>query len=186
MREVKVSTVISASCEDVFDLLEDFSRRPAFTDHYMKDFRLARPNPCGEGASARFLLDRRIFSERAELRIVESDRPRRIVEEGRVGRRGRSTLSAVYELEPDADGGCRVSLSTRSEPKTAVDRLRQRGAHRWVRHNTKKALDRLRRLLEEPSDGPPQRVTVAGYERHTAPRFGDHVQGPQKTAAADG
>lgn len=178
--------MISVPCEDVFDLLEDLSRRPAFTDHYLKDFRLARSNPRGEGASARFLLDRRIFSERAETRIVECERPRRIVEEGRVGRRGRSTLSAVYELQPEPDGGCRVEQTTRSEPKTAVDRLRQRGAHRWIRRNAKKALGRLRRLLEEPSAGSPQRVTVAGHEPHTGPRFGDHVERPKKTAAADG
>jgi len=186
MREVKVSTVIAASCEDVFDVVDDLSRRPAFTDHYLKDFRLARSNPRGEGASARFLLDRRIFAERAEIRIVRSERPRTVAEEGTIGRRGRSSLFAVYELEPEPDGRCRVQLTTRVEPKTAVDRLRQRGAHSWVRRNAKRALGRLRRLVEEPATGPPQRVTVAGYEPHTAPRFGDHVQGPKKTAAADG
>jgi uncharacterized protein YndB with AHSA1/START domain len=185
MREVKVDTVIKASCEEVFDVLEDLSQRPAFSDHYMKDFRLSRANPRGEGATARFLLDRRIFAERAEVRLAETDRPHRIVETGRVGRLGRSRLSAVYELQPDS-GGCRVELTTSSEPKTAVDRLRERGAHRWVRRNTKKALNRLRQLLEDPGDGPAQRVTVAGYEPHTAPRFGDHVPAPHKTAAADG
>ena len=186
MREVKVSTVISAPCDDVFDLVSDLSRRPAFTDHYLKDFRLARSNPRGSGASARFLLDRPLFSERAETTITECERPRRIVEEGRVGRRGRSTLSAVYDFEPEPDGGCRVELTTRSEPKTAVDRFRQRGAHRWVRRSTNKALQRLRRLLEEPSTGVPEQVPVAGYEPHTAPRFGDHVRAPRKMAAADG
>jgi uncharacterized protein YndB with AHSA1/START domain len=185
MREVKVETVIKASCEEVFDVLEDLSQRPAFSDHYMKDFRLSRANPRGEGATARFLLDRRIFPDRAEIRIAECERPHRIVETGCVGRLGRSTISAQYELQPDSDG-CRLQLTTSSEPKTSVDRLRQRGAHRWVRRNTKKALDRLRDLLEDPPAGPTQRVTVAGYEPHTAPRFGDHVQAPSKTAAADG
>jgi uncharacterized protein YndB with AHSA1/START domain len=185
VREVKVSTVISASCEDVFDVLEDLSQRPAFSDHYLKDFRLSRANPRGTGATARFLFARRIFAERAEIRILECERPHRIVEEGSVGRLGRSSLSAVYELQPEASG-CRVELTTSSEPKTAVDRLRQRGARRWIHRNTKKALTRLRKLLEDPGSGPSERVTVAGYEPHTAPRFGDHVRGPQKTAAADG
>jgi ribosome-associated toxin RatA of RatAB toxin-antitoxin module len=186
MRRVKVSTVISASCEEVFDVVADLSRRPAFTDHYLKDFRLARSNPCGTGASARFLLDRPVFSERAEVWIAECDRPSRIVEEGRVGRRGRSTLSAVYEFHGESEGRCRVEMTTESKPKTAVDRLRQRGAHRWVQRNTKKALSRLRRLLEEPGEDTPERVTVAGYEPHTAPRFGDHVRLPGRTAPADG
>ncbi len=181
-----MSTVISAPCEDVFDLVADLSHRPAFADHYLKDFRLARPNPRGMGASARFLLNRRIFSERAEIRITECDRPRRIVEEGRVGRRGRSGLSAVYEFHAEPGGGTRVELITASEPKTAVDRFRQRGAHRWIRRGTKTALERLRRIFEEPAEGALQRVTVAGFEPHTAPRFGDHVQVPGKTAATDG
>jgi hypothetical protein len=186
VREVKVSTVISASCEDVFDVVEDLSCRPAFTDHYLKDFRLARSNPRGEGASARFLLDRRIFGERAETRIVESERPRRLVEEGRIGRRGRSAMAVAFQLEPDDGGGCRIEMTTGLEAKTGVDRFRQRGAHAWLRRNSKKALARLRSLVEDPSAEPAQRVTVAGYEPHTAPRFGDHVQGPKKMAAADG
>lgn len=185
MPEVKVSTVVSAPCEDVFDLLEDLSRRPSFTDHYLKDFRLARPDPRGVGASARFLIARRFWGERAEIRITESDRPQRLVEAGRIGRRGRSEISAVYELEPDGER-CRLRVTTRLEPKTAVDRFRQRGAGRWLKKNGKKALSRLRRLLEDPAKDPPPRVTIAGYEPHTAPRFGDHVQGPTEAAAADG
>ena len=180
-----MSTVISASCEDVFDVVSDLSRRPAFTDHYMKDFRLARSNPVGSGASARFLLNRRLFSERAEVRITDCERPRRMAEEGRIGRRGRSTLAVAYELEA-ADGGCRIEVATSSEPKTAVDRFRQRGLQRWVRRSTKKSLDRLRRLLEEPDAEVGERVTVAGYEPHTAPRFGDHVRAPRKMAAPGG
>ena len=186
MREVKVSTVISASCEEAFDLIQDLSRRPAFTDHYLKDFRLARSNPRGEGAAARCLLDRALLGERAEIRIVRCERPRTVVEEGSLGRRGRSKLSSVYELTAEGDGRCRVEFTTRAEPGTAMDRLRQRGAHRWLRRQSNKAMKRLRRLLEEPSSGPPSRVTIAGYEPHTAPRFGDHVQGPTKAAAADG
>jgi hypothetical protein len=183
--EVKVSTVVSASCEDVYDLLEDLSRRPAFTDHYLKDFRLARPDPRGKGASARFLMARRLLGERAEIRITETDRPHRLVEAGRMGRRGRSEISTVYELEPDGER-CRLRVTTLLDPKTGVDRFRQRGAGRWLKRNTKKALARLRRLFEDPADGPPPRVSIAGYEPHTAPRFGDHVQGPTKTATADG
>jgi uncharacterized protein YndB with AHSA1/START domain len=185
MGEVKVSTVISAPCEDVFDLVSDLSRRPGFTDHYLKDFRLARPDPQGIGASARFLLGRRLFGDRAEIRITECDRPRRIVEEGRLGRRGRSSLSATYEFERE-DGGCRVELTTRTEAKTGVDRLRHRGLPSWLRRHTKKSLDRLRRLLEEPTAEAPEQVTVAAYEPHTAPRFGDHVRAPRKTTAGDG
>lgn len=169
-----MDTVISAPRERIFDFVADLSRRPAYCDHYLKDYRLARANPVGKGAAARFLLDGPIFSERADLAIVEADRPRRIVEEGRVGIRGRSRLLAVYEFIPEG-GATRVELTTYSEPKTAIDRLRQRGAHRWIRRQSKKALNRLREIFEEPTGKEPARAAIAGYEPHTAPRFGAHV-----------
>lgn len=175
MRQVTVDTVISAPREPIFDFVADLSRRPAYCDHYLKDYRLARANPVGKGAAARFLLDGPIFNERADLAIVELDRPRRIVEEGRVGIRGRSRLVAIYDFTSEAGGATRVELTTYSEPKTAIDRLRQRGAHRWIKRQSKTALMRLRQIFEEPGDGELPRAGVAGYDPHKAPRFGAHV-----------
>lgn len=175
MRQVTVDTVISAPREPIFDFVADLSLRPAYSDHYLKDYRLARANPVGKGAAARFLLDAPIFSERAEISITEADRPRRIVEEGRVGRRGRSPLVVVYDFIPEAGGATRVEMTTYSDPKTAIDRLRQRGAHRWIKRQSKIALRRLRQIFEEPPKGELARATVAGYESRTAPRFGAHV-----------
>lgn len=175
MRQVTVDTVISAPREEVYDFVVDLSRRPAYSDHYLKDFRLARANPVGKGAAARFLLDAPVFSERGEIAIVEADRPRRIVEEGRVGRLGRSRTVAVYDFIAEAAGTTRVELTTYSEPKTAVDRFKQRRAHRWMRRQSKKALERLRKIFEEPAGEALAQVGVAGYEEAKAPRFGAHV-----------
>lgn len=186
MRQVTVDTVISASREEIYDFVVDLSRRPAYSDHYLKDYRLSRANPVGKGASARFLLDAPIFSERAELSIVEADRPRRIVEEGRVGRLGRSRVVAVYDFIAQAGGTTRVELTTYGEPKTAVDRFKQRGVHRWMRRQSKKALERLRRIFEEPQEGELARVSVAAAEPHRAPRFGAHVPARPKATATDG
>lgn len=185
MREVTVSAVISAPRERLFDFVVDLSNRPAYADHYLKDFRLARANPVGKGAAARFLLDGPVFSERGEIAIVEASRPRRIVEEGRVGRLGRSRLVAVYDFIPQAGGVTRVELTTFGEPKTALDRFKQRGAHRWMRRQTKKALDRLRRIFEEPEDSERAHVGMAGYEPWKAPRFGAHVPPRLKAPAAE-
>lgn len=186
MRQVTVETVISAPREEVFDFVADLSQRPSFSDHYLKDYRLARVNPVGIGAAARFLLDAPLFTERADVAVVELDRPRRIVEEGGVGRRGRSRLAAVYDFSQDAGGGTRVELTTYSEPATMTDRLRQRGAHRWVRRQTKEALKRLKQIFEEPGRRPLERVTVAGYDSAKAPRFGAHVPAAKKPAPTDG
>jgi uncharacterized protein YndB with AHSA1/START domain len=179
MRPVTVETVISAPPGDVFDFLSDFSLRPAYTDHYLKEYRLARANPVGKGAAARFVLDAPIFSEHAELEIAEAERPDRIVEEGRVGRRGRSRYAVEWELRPE-EGGTRVRLTSSWEPKTSIDRLRTAGVHGWLRRQSKKSLERLRRVFERPADGELSTATVAGYEPHTAPRFGAHVPAARK------
>ncbi len=68
-----------------------------------------------------------------------------------------------------------MELTTYSEPKTAVDRLRQRGAHRWIKRQSKKALVRLRRIFEEPQNEELPRASIAGYDAANAPRFGAHV-----------
>ena len=186
MGRVTVSTVISAPPEAVYDLVVDLSARPAFSDHYMKDFRLARANPRGRGAAARFLFDRLVFNDRAEVSITECERPRRIVEEGGIGRRGRSRLSTVYEFTEESGGGTRVEMTTTSEPTTGVDRVRLRGLDGWLRRQSKRALGRLGKILEEPRDGALERVRVAAHEPHTAPRFGAHVSSPGKTAVDGG
>jgi hypothetical protein len=50
--------------------------------------------------------------------------------------------------------------------------VREFGAARWIRRNTKIALERLRMIFEEPSEQPLARATVAGYEPAKAARFG--------------
>ncbi|MGH2782597.1 MAG: SRPBCC family protein [Thermoleophilaceae bacterium] len=172
MREVTVSTVIAAPREQVFDFVCDLAGRPAYTDHYMRDYRLARVNPVGPGAAARFRMHAPMAKEYAELTIREVDRPRRIVEEIRVGRRGRNRAVALYEFAPEGGGMTRVELTTFGEPATPVDRIRQLGAAGWMRRQTRKALERLRMIFEEPSRGELKRATIAGYEPAKAARFG--------------
>jgi uncharacterized protein YndB with AHSA1/START domain len=174
MREVTVSTIISAPREDVFDFVCDLSRRPAYTDHFMDDYRLARVQPVGVGAAARFRLDAPMANEYAELTITEADRPRRIIEEIRVGRRGRNRSVAVYDFTRESASVTRVELTTFGEPATMVDRFRQLGAAGWIRRKTRKSLDRLRIIFEEPQTKPLKRATIAGYEPEKAARFGAH------------
>jgi uncharacterized protein YndB with AHSA1/START domain len=172
VREVTVSTVISAPRDEVFDFVCDLASRPAYCDHYMRDYRLARVNPIGRGAAARFQLRGPMAKEYAELEVREVDRPRRIVEEIRAGRRGRNRYVAVYDFAVEAGGTTRVELTTYGEPATIVDRLKEIGAAGWMRRQTKKALERLRMIFEEPPKGELKRATIAGYEPAKAARFG--------------
>jgi uncharacterized protein YndB with AHSA1/START domain len=172
VREVSVSTVISAPRESVFDFVNDLAGRPAYTDHYLRDYRLARVNPVGEGAAARFQLKAPLAKQYAELTVREADRPRRIVEELRVGRRGRNRSLAVYDFTRESPNVTRVELTSFSEPATIFDRLMEIGAAGWVKRQTKKSLERLRMIFEEPPKEPLKRATIAGYEANKAPRFG--------------
>lgn len=172
VREVTVSAVISAPREEIFDFVCDLAGRPAYTDHYMRDYRLARANPVGQGAAARFRLHVPLAKEYAELRVTEVDRPRRIVEEIRLGRRGRNRAVAVYDFASEGRDLTRVTLTTYGEPATLVDRLRQVGAGGWMRRQTGSALERLRMIFEEPPEGALARATIAGFEPTKAARFG--------------
>jgi uncharacterized protein YndB with AHSA1/START domain len=188
VRQVTVSTVISASREEIFDFVCDLAARPAYTDHFMRDYRLARVNPVGLGAAARFQLRAPFAKEYAELEITEVDRPRRIVEELAVGRRGRNRSLAVYDFSIESPGVTRIELTTLSEPATPIDRVKELGAAGWVRRQTSKALKRLRMIFEEPPQGELKRATIAGYEPEKAPRFGvaasvDPAQAPRREAS---
>jgi uncharacterized protein YndB with AHSA1/START domain len=173
VRPVTVSKRIAAPREEVFDFVSDLAARPAYSDHYLDDYRLARPNPVGLGASARFLLKAPFAQEYAELSVSEVDRPRRIVEEIRVGRLGRNRAAAVYEFIPEAGGLTHVELSLLSEPANPMESVKQYIARGWIRRNAGKSLERLRMIFEEPPAEPLRRVTIAGWEPAKAPRFGE-------------
>lgn len=175
MREVTVHQTISAPREEIFDFVADLAGRPAYTDHYLDDFRLARAHPSGKGAAARFRIRAPLAKEYGELAVVECDRPRRIVEEVRSGRRGRNRSVAVYDFIREDDDLTRVDLTTYREPATLLDRLKEIGGARWIRRQTKMALGRLRMIFEEPPDRPLARATVAGYEPLKAARFGSRT-----------
>lgn len=185
MRPVTIHTTISAPREEVFDFVADLSLRPAWGDHYLREYRLARANPRGEGAAARFRLDLPFAHEWAELEIKKADRPRRIVEEGGFGRLGRSKLVSVYDFVPEAGGSTRVELTTFSEAGTVVDRIKHAGSTGRMRRWSRKGLGRLRRIFEERPDGELRRATVAGYDPGKAPRFGDHIPSARAVAPAD-
>lgn len=173
MRPFTVHTSIAAPREEVFDFVSDLAARVAYCDHYMHDFRLTRPRSAGVGAAARFTLATPLVSTWCEIAIAESDRPRRIVERARLWRLGRTPAVAVYEFLQDVHGVTRVELTVWTEPATRIDALKESvGARRWLRRQTKTALERLRLVFEEQRDAPLARASIAGYEPLKAPRFG--------------
>jgi uncharacterized protein YndB with AHSA1/START domain len=163
VRPVTVTTTIDAPRERVFDYLSDLANYVEFTDHFLKDFRLARLDSRGVGAAASFRIESALArlpmatplaSPWAEVVVTEVEPPYRLAIEGQAGRIGRVVLTAALVLTPHDHGMTRVDVTFSSVPATRIDRLRESlGARPWLTYQLKRALRRLKLVLEagEPS-----------------------------------
>ena len=177
MLPVTVRCYISAPREEVFDFIADLAYRPAWTDHYTSDFHLAHPRSQGVGAGARYRLDAPRYGHWVETDIVEAERPRTVREVTRGGRLDRTGGEILFELSREGRGLTRVDMTIWNEPGTPREALKEKlGARRWLRRQSKVALERLRAIFEEHRDRPLARATVAGWEPLKAPRFGVGVR----------
>ena len=162
MGPISVKTPIDAPRESVYELLCDLANRPAFTDHFVSDYRLQRLESSGVGAAARF----RIAGPGLWMETVidEVSPPHRIYERGAGGRWDRIPITTSWELIEPGPGGCEVTLRFWTGPTHPLDRLREKlGAQRYYRRQWSIALSRLKQLSE--SGRPPARVGVAGADR---------------------
>ncbi|HTW42337.1 MAG TPA: SRPBCC family protein [Solirubrobacteraceae bacterium] len=163
MDPVTVSIVVSAPREQVFDYLQDIANHPEFTDHYLVDWHLTRIDSVGTGAGARFRVKApgNRFSW-GDVTFAEVQRPHKVVEVGRTGKNNRVRTLGVWELDPAAGGSTRVRFTIETRPATLADKLVEGlGARTFTRRNNRRALHRLREILER-GEGRGQRVTVAG------------------------
>jgi uncharacterized protein YndB with AHSA1/START domain len=149
---ISLTATVDAPRERVFDFICDLSKRPAWTDHFMSDFRLERIEASGQGAGARF----RVGAPRialADTTIAEASRPHRVSEVGHGGRWNRITLRTVWELTEGPGAVTTINLSFWTEPAG-------RGA-RWWRRRWKKAMRRLSAAIES-GEPVPEEIVVAG------------------------
>lgn len=174
MIPVALDTYISAPREAIFGFVSDISKRPAWTDHFQREFHLTRTTRFDElGAGARYRTDPPLGNQLySDLAIVELDRPRRILEEGVQGKLNRSRVQLVWDFSQEGPGLTRVALEMRTEPAGRLARAAEIGAHGYYKRNWNTALERLRKIFEERPEGELARATVAGYEPLKAPRYG--------------
>jgi uncharacterized protein YndB with AHSA1/START domain len=169
---ISVSIVIARPREEVFEYLADIANHAEFTDHFMVDWHLTREDSYGEGAGARFRVEAPLnrFAH-ADATLVELERPRRLVEVGRTGKYNRIRTLGVYELEPAPGGQTRVAFTFQTEPKLLSDRIMESlGARPWLRRKLRKAMRRLRSIMEEDRERG-RRATIAGGPRKPATGF---------------
>jgi uncharacterized protein YndB with AHSA1/START domain len=163
MGPVNAELAIDAPREKVFEFISDLANRPAFTDHFVADFRLFRVESTGVGAGARF----RFFAPPQAIwmdsTIVELEPPHRISERGSGGRWNRIRSATEWELLSGPGSLTTVRVTYWTETKHPVDRLKEvlGGASIWYGRDWAAALRRLRDLLES-GEAPARRVAVAG------------------------
>jgi uncharacterized protein YndB with AHSA1/START domain len=164
-----VETTIARPREEVFEYLADIANHAEFTDHFMVDWRLTREDTYGPGAGARYKVKAPLTRfPWGDSTFVELDRPRRIVEVGRMGKFNRIRTLGVYELERAAGNSTRVRFTLETEPKMLSDKfLESLGARAWMKRKLGKAMRRLRSILEEDHDRG-TRPTIAGGPRKPA------------------
>jgi uncharacterized protein YndB with AHSA1/START domain len=159
---VSVSITIGRPREEVFDYLADIANHPEFTDHYLTEWHLTREDSVGVGAGARFRVNAPLqrFSWMG-VSFLEVERPWRIVAVGRGGKFNRIRSMTVFTLEPAPEETTRVELRFETEPATVTDRAMEAlGVRAWTRRQQRRALRRLRSILEEGKRRG-ARVTVA-------------------------
>ena len=158
-----VESTISRPREEVFEYLADIANHAEFTDHYLTEWRLTREDSYGTGAGARFRMKAPLSRFGwADITFAEVQPPFRIVARGRGGKYNRIRMLGTYTLSPGAGGTTRIEYTIETVPVLPSDHLMEAlGGAGWLRRNTRKAMRRLRSILEEDRDRG-GRATVAG------------------------
>jgi uncharacterized protein YndB with AHSA1/START domain len=164
MGPLSAEITIDAPREHVWDLVSDLAMRPAFCDHFMQHFRLQRIESTGTGAAARFLVEARRFPIWMETVITEVDAPYMLLERGKGSRLDRMPIGTAWELVPSGGTMTDVTVTFWTEPSHPIDKLKDHAASaHWYERQFKKALKRLRDLVE--ADVAVEPLRVAGASR---------------------
>ena len=166
MGPVSAEVEIDVPRQRAFEAIADLALRPAFTDHFLTDFRLTRIDSDGVGAGARFCFSvrpRRVWMDTA---IVEAEAPHRLIEHGRGGRGNRIPSTTLWELTEGPGSLTTVRVSYWTEPGP-VDRALEllSGASIPYERRWREALRRFRDQLES-GELRSNRVAVAGGNAH--------------------
>jgi uncharacterized protein YndB with AHSA1/START domain len=162
MGPVIAESTIDAPRERVFAVVADLAMRPAFCDHFQEEFRLQRVESRGVGAAARFHLGGPRFPFWMETVITELEPPHLVVERGRGARIDRLPVGTAWELVENAGTMTDIRVSFWTEPGHPVDAVKDRlASSRWHERQWRRALKRLRDLLEAGAEIEPLRVAGA-------------------------
>jgi hypothetical protein len=169
MNPVQHEVIIVREPAEVVAYLGDIARWPEWTDHFLSRWHLTREDSYGQGAGARFHVDRRLdrFGY-ADLTFAEFRSRGFILARGRMGKFNRTRWIVTLDIDPEA-GGTRVRLTVETAPGLPTDRLMEAVTFTKAFHRRRwrKALRRLRSILED-DEGRGVPATIAGGARKPA------------------
>lgn len=161
---IKASTTIARPREEIFEYLSDIANHAEFTDHYLVDWHLLRLDSVGPGAGASFRIKAPLNRfPWADMTLAELQPPFKIVERGRGGKFNRIKMLGVYELFESHPGTTEVQYTFETETSMPSDRIAEiLGGRAWTRRQAKKAMRRLRAILEDGRDRGARPTAAAG------------------------
>lgn len=148
MKPVTVSTTVAKPPLEVYEFLDVLANHEGFNDHMLVDWKFSGPRR-GVGARAEARANTIGSQDWTDFEIVESESPRRIVEEG-VGNGGKRKTRGTYLLEELPDGGTRISFELEWLESAKAERLIPPMIRAFVRRTNGKA---MRRLAKQLADG---------------------------------
>ncbi len=145
MKPVTVSTAVPRPREEVFEFLAVLANHEAFLDHMFEAWSFSGPRS-GVGARGRARVSAPGSREWAEFKLVEAERPERLVEAG-VSAHGKRHTTGTYRLAELPDGGTEVSFELAWTKVPRSERLAPPLARAFMRRANGRAMRRLAQLL---------------------------------------
>lgn len=146
MKPVTVSIAVARPPAEVYEFLDLLANHERFLDHFLVDWKFSGAAR-GVGAKARARQDAPASQDWMEFEVVEAEASRRLVEQG-VSAHGKRRTRGTFVLEPEGDGGTRVSFTLEWLQAPRSERLAPFLARAFVKRVNGKAMRRLARLLE--------------------------------------
>ena len=145
MKPVSVSIEVPNEREDVYAFLDVLANHEPFTDHMMVDWEYSGPRT-GIGAGATAKVRAPGSNEIVEIRVVEVERPERLVEES-VSAGGRRRTRGTYTLASLPNGGTRISFELVWLEAPRNERMVAPLMRAFIRRANGRAMRRLAKLL---------------------------------------
>jgi hypothetical protein len=146
VKPVTVSVEVPNSTHQVYEFLEVLGNHEAFMDHFMVDWQLSGPKR-GVGAKANVRVKATVEKDWTDVKIVEVDADRRLVEETIGGPSGKRRTRGTYRLEALPDGGSRIRFELEMVEMPRSERLMGPLNRAYVKRVNRKAMKRLAQRL---------------------------------------